>query len=489
MPASETFVIAGGGLAGAKAAEALREQGFSGRIVLAAEEDIRPYERPPLSKDYLQGKSERETIFVHSADWYDASRVELLPGTAVTGIDRGRREVTLSDGGRLAYGKLLLATGSAPRRLPLPGADADGVLYLRRVGDSDRIRDTFRAASRVLIIGAGWIGLEVAAAARLAGVEVTVLEAADLPLLHVLGPQVAPVFAGLHREHGADLRLGVRVAEITVSGQKATGARLADGTRIGADAVIIGIGAAPQTRLAEAAGLDVRDGVVTDASLRTSDPDIYAAGDIASAFHPLLGTHIRVEHWANALHQPETAAAAMLGRDAAYDRVPYFYTDQGMEYAGYAGPGGYDRVVFRGDVGKREFIAFWMSGGRVVAGMNVNIWDVTDAIQALIRSGQVADPARLADPAVPLEEVWSGPATAGITWLGSASHSCRHCRIRRHPAVVSGPPSGAIVPPDRRTIRARSGSRISRLGMSGLASRSVMSSCGHISPVIRRRTS
>ena len=236
------------------------------------------------------------------------TRVELLLGTAVTGIDRGRREVTLSGGGHLGYGRLLLATGSVPRRLPLPGADADGVLYLRRVEDSDRIRDTFTTASRVLIIGAGWIGLEVAAAARRAGVEVTILEAAELPLLHVLGPQVAPVFADLHREHGVDLRLGVRVAEITVSGGKATGARLADGTRIGADAVIVGIGAAPQTRLAEAAGLDVRDGVVTDASLRTSDPAIYAAGDIASAFHPLLGRHIRVEHWANALHQPETAA-------------------------------------------------------------------------------------------------------------------------------------------------------------------------------------
>jgi 3-phenylpropionate/trans-cinnamate dioxygenase ferredoxin reductase subunit len=407
MPATETFVIAGGGLAGAKAAQALREQGFSGRIVLAAEEDIRPYERPPLSKDYLQGKTERETIFVHPADWYDANRVELLTGTAVTGIDRGRREVTLSDGGRLVYDKLLLATGAAPRRLPLPGADADGVLYLRRVGDSDRIRDAFQAASRVLIIGAGWIGLEVAAAARLAGVEVTILEEADMPLLHVLGPKVAPVFAGLHREHGADLRLGARVAQITVSGQKATGARLTDGTRIGADAVIVGIGAAPRTELAEAAGLDVRNGVVTDASLRTSDPAIYAAGDIANAFHPLLGAHIRVEHWANALHQPETAAAAMLGQDAAYDRVPYFYTDQydlGMEYAGYAGPGGDDQVIFRGDVSKREFIAFWLSGGRVVAGMNVNIWDVNDAIQALIRSGQAADPARLADPAVPLEE-------------------------------------------------------------------------------------
>ncbi len=316
--------------------------------------------------------------------------------------------MTLSGGGHVAYDRLLLATGSEPRRLPLPGADADGVLYLRRVGDSDRIRDTFKSASRVLIIGAGWIGLEVAAAARIAGAGVTVLESAELPLLHVLGPQVAPVFADLHREHGVDLRLGVRVAEITVSGGKATGARLADGSLIGADAVIVGIGAAPNTGLADAAGLDVRDGVVTDASLRTSDPAIYAAGDIARAFHPLLGTHIRVEHWANALHQPEVAARAMLGQDAAYDRVPYFYTDQydlGMEYAGYAGPGGYDQVIVRGDAGKREFIAFWLSGGRVAAGMNVNTWDVNDAIQGLIRSGQQADPARLADPAVPLNEV------------------------------------------------------------------------------------
>ena len=408
MPASDTFVIAGGGLAGAKAAEALREQGFDGRIVLAAEENVRPYERPPLSKDYLQGKAGREKIFVHPPDWYDANRVGLLLGTTVTGIDRGRHEVTLSGGGHVAYNRLLLATGSEPRRLPLPGADADGVLYLRRVEESDRIRDTFKSASRVLIIGAGWIGLEVAAAARIAGAGVTVLETAELPLLHVLGPQIAPVFADLHREHGVDLRLGVRVAEITVSGGKVTGARLADGSLIGADAVIVGIGAAPNTGLAEAASLDVRDGVVTDASLRTSDPAIYAAGDVARAFHPLLGTHIRVEHWANALHQPEVAARAMLGQDAAYDRVPYFYTDQydlGMEYAGYAGPGGYDRLIVRGDVGKREFIAFWMSGGRVAAGMNVNTWDVNDAIQDLIRSGQQADPARLADPAIPLNEV------------------------------------------------------------------------------------
>jgi 3-phenylpropionate/trans-cinnamate dioxygenase ferredoxin reductase component len=411
MPARPVFVIAGGGLAGAKTAEALRGQGFDGRIMLIGEEEIRPYERPPLSKDYLQGKAGRETIFVHAPDWYDTHGVELLLGTTVTGIDRGRREVTVSGGGPVGYGKLLLATGSSPRHLPVPGAGLDGVLYLRRAGDSDRIRDTFTTASRVLIVGGGWIGLEVAAAARAAGVEVTILEREDLPLLQVLGPHVAPVFASLHREHGVDLRPGVQVAEITGTGGKATGARLADGTRIGADAVIVGIGAAPNTGLAEAAGLEVRDGVVTAASLRTSDPDIFAAGDVASAFHPLLGTRIRVEHWANALFQPETAAAAMLGQDVAYDRVPYFYTDQydlSMEYAGYAGPGGYDEVIFRGDVAKREFIAFWTSQGRVVAGMNVNIWDVTDTIADLIRSGKPADLARLADPAVPLEEV-AGP--------------------------------------------------------------------------------
>jgi len=293
---------------------------------------------------------------------------------------------------------------------------AGGVLYLRRVADSDRIRDTFTTASRVLIIGAGWIGLEVAAAARIAGVDVTVLEAAGLPLLHVLGPRVSPVFADLHRQHGVDLRAGVQVAELAVSGGKATGARLADGSRIGADAVIVGIGAAPRTRLAEEAGLEVRNGVVTDASLRTSDPAIYAAGDVANAFHPLPGAHIRVEHWANALHQPEAAAAAMLGQDASYDRVPYFYTDQydlGMEYAGYAGPGGHDQMILRGDAGKHEFIAFWLSGSRVVAGMNVNIWDVNDTIKDLIRSGQAVDPARLADPAVPLGEVATGSPPPG----------------------------------------------------------------------------
>jgi 3-phenylpropionate/trans-cinnamate dioxygenase ferredoxin reductase subunit len=408
---SAAHVIVGASLAGAKAAEALREEGFGGPIVLIGEETERPYERPPLSKDYLLGKAERDTVYVHPPTWYTEHDVDLRLGTQVTGVDPAGREVTLADGSRMGYAKLLLATGSSPRRLPVPGADADGVLYLRRVGDSDRIRAAFQDASRVAVIGAGWIGLETAAAARAAGVEVTVLEAAELPLLRVLGREVAEVFAGLHRENGADLRFGVQVAQITVSGGRADGVELADGTRIPADVVIVGVGITPNSQLAEAAGLQVRNGIVADAGLRSSDPDIYAAGDVANAYHPVLGRHIRVEHWANALRQPQVAARAMLGQDAVYDLVPYFYTDQydlGMEYAGYVEPGHYDQVVFRGDVDRREFVAFWLGGGRVLAGMNVNIWDVNEVIAAIVRDGRTVDAGRLANPDVPLEEFTGG---------------------------------------------------------------------------------
>jgi 3-phenylpropionate/trans-cinnamate dioxygenase ferredoxin reductase subunit len=408
MSGNSAYVIAGGGLAGAKAAETLRAEGFDGPVVLIGEETERPYERPPLSKDYLQGKAERETIFVHPQAWYADNQVELRLGSPVTGIDRAAHEVTLADGSRIGYAKLLLATGSSPRRLTVPGADADGVLYLRRVGDSDQIKAAFQTASRVAVIGAGWIGLEATAAARAAGAEVTVLEAAELPLLRVLGREVAQVFADLHRQHGVDLRFGVQVEEISVTGGRASGVRLADGSQVEADVVIVGVGITPNSQLAEAAGLEAGNGIVVDAALKSSDPDIFAAGDVASAYHPLLGRHIRVEHWANALNQPQAAARAMLGQDVAYDRVPYFYTDQydlGMEYAGYVEPGGYDQVVFRGEVDKREFVAFWLSGGRVLAGMNVNVWDVNDAIQDLVRGGRPVDPARLADTDVPLDQV------------------------------------------------------------------------------------
>jgi 3-phenylpropionate/trans-cinnamate dioxygenase ferredoxin reductase component len=408
MAAHTALVIVGAGLAGAKAAQTLREEGFSGQVVLLGEESERPYERPPLSKGYLLGKDERDTVYVHPAHWYADHDIDLRLGTTVTGIDAAAHEVALADGSRLGYGKLLLTTGSTPRRLPVPGADLDGVLYLRRLDDSDRIRETYASASRIAVIGAGWIGLETAAAARAAGVEVTLLERGELPLLNVLGREAAQIFADLHTGHGVDLRCGVRVAEIAGDGGRATGVLLADGSRIDADAVIVGIGITPNTRLAEAAGLETGNGVRVDAHLRSSNPDIHAAGDVANAFHPLLGTHIRVEHWANALNQPQTAAKAMLGQDVSYDRVPYFFTDQydlGMEYTGYVEPGGYDEVVFRGRTESREFIAFWLSGGRVLAGMNVNVWDVTDPIRTLVTSGRVVDTKKLADSGVPLTDL------------------------------------------------------------------------------------
>ncbi|MGW1992762.1 NAD(P)/FAD-dependent oxidoreductase [Embleya sp. NPDC001921] len=408
MTANRAHVIVGAGLGGAKAAQTLREQGFDGPLVLIGDERERPYERPPLSKGYLLGKEEREKAYVHPERWYADHGVDLRLDTTATALDPAAHRVTLGDGSRLDYAALLLATGASPRRLRVPGADLDGVLYLRRFADSDRLKAVFRPGAGIVVIGAGWIGLEAAAAARAAGAEVTVLESAELPLLRALGPEAARVFAELHRDHGVDLRLGVGVAEIGGDSGAVDGVLLTDGTRIEADAVVVGIGVTPNTGLAEAAGLAVDNGVVTDEHLRTSAPDVYAAGDVANARHPLLGRHIRVEHWANALNQPQTAARAMLGQDAVYDRLPYFFTDQydlGMEYTGYVEPDGYDRVVFRGDPAAREFVAFWLSGGRVLAGMNVNVWDVVEPVQALIRSGAAVDQARLADPQVSLESL------------------------------------------------------------------------------------
>ena len=408
MSADLRNVIVGASLAGAKAAQTLREEGFDGSIVLIGEEAERPYERPPLSKDYLQGKSERESIYVHPQTWYEDHNVELRLGVAVVGIDREQHEVTMADGEQLGYDKLLLTTGSSPRRLTVPGADLGGVLYLRRVQDSERLKSTLAAAARIVIVGAGWIGLETAAAARAADVEVTVLETAALPLLRVLGREVAQVFADLHRAHGVDLRFGAQLAEITGSDGHADGVRLADGTHVDADAVVVGVGITPNSQLAESAGIEVDNGVLVDASLRSSDPDVYAAGDVANALNPLYGKHIRVEHWANALNQPQAAAKAMLGQSVAYERVPYFYSDQydlGMEYTGYVEPDAYDQVVFRGNTDGREFIAFWLAEGRVLAGMNVNVWDVTDQIQALVRSGTQVDADELADPQTPLDSL------------------------------------------------------------------------------------
>jgi len=327
----------------------------------------------------------------------------------VTAVDAARHEVSTNRGEPIGYDKLLLATGSSPRRLTLRGADRHGVFYLRGFADCEALKSALQPATRLAVIGAGWIGLEVAAAARTLGVEVTVLERGELPLLRVLGRELAQVYADVHHAHGVDLRFGVQVAEITDDGQRTTGVLLADGTQIDAELVVIGVGITPNTELAEAAGLTVHNGIQVDEHLCSSDPDIYAAGDVANAFHPSLHKHTREEHWASALNQPATAAQSMLDHDAVYDRVPYFYSDQydlGMEYSGYVEPGDYDEVVFRGDVGKREFVAFWVKDRIVLAGMNVNIWDLTSAIQTLVSAHREVDTAKLADIEVPLTEVY-----------------------------------------------------------------------------------
>ncbi|HKC26680.1 MAG TPA: FAD-dependent oxidoreductase [Jatrophihabitans sp.] len=397
-----SIVIVGGGLAGAKTAEALREKGYAGPLTLLSSEQHLPYERPPLSKDYLAGKAPFDDAVVHPTQWYETHDVDLRRGVEVRAIHRDSSEVELSDGSRLGYGALVLATGSAPRRLPIAGAER--ALVLRTVEDSDAIRATFGEGRRLVLIGGGWIGLEVAAAARAQGTDVTVLEAAELPLLAVLGTEMATVFADLHRSNGVDLRTGVAIEEITD-----TGVRLADGTELPADAVVMGVGARPRTELAEAAGLDVENGVLVDAALRASDPAIYAVGDIANHDHPVLGHRVRVEHWATALNQPAAAAAALLGSSAAYQELPYFYSDQydlGMEYIGHAAPGSYTRVVTRGDVGAREFVAFWLDGDdHIVAAMNVNVWDVIDEIKPLIAGRTVVDVGKLTDPNTPYAEV------------------------------------------------------------------------------------
>jgi 3-phenylpropionate/trans-cinnamate dioxygenase ferredoxin reductase component len=281
------------------------------------------------------------------------------------------------------------------------------VYHLRDLEHADDLRAAVDTARGLVVIGGGWIGLEVAAVARQRGVEVTVVEAAALPLLGALGPELAAVFADLHREHGVDLRVGARLEEITTAGGVATGVRLADGTTLPADAVLVGVGAEPNVELADRAGLAVDNGVLVDAALRTSDPDIVAVGDIANAQHPVLGGRVRVEHWATALNQPTMAATTMLGRPASYAELPYFFTDQydlGMEYLGHAPAGSYHRVVVRGDTARREFVAFWLDAqDRVLAGMNVNIWDVTDTIKSMILAGQPVDADRLADPDVPMD--------------------------------------------------------------------------------------
>jgi 3-phenylpropionate/trans-cinnamate dioxygenase ferredoxin reductase component len=402
-----TFVIVGASLAGAKAAETLREEGFDGRIVLVGAEAERPYERPPLSKDYLRGEIQ-EKPYVHDEGFYAEREIELRTSTRAENIDLAAPELVLRGGERLRFDRLLLATGAEPRRLRIRGSGLDGIHYLRTIGDSEAMRERIEASERLVTIGAGWIGAEVAASARERGCEVTIIEMASVPLERVLGPEMGALYRDLHTDRGVELLADTGVEAFEGDG-KVRAVTTTDGRRIEADFVVVGVGAAPRTELADAAGLATENGVLVDEYLQTSAPGVFAAGDVANVLHPLYGERIRVEHWANALHQGPAAARRMLGKGTPYDRVPYFFSDQyeiGMEYAGHAT--GWDEVVYRGDPSSREFIAFWLRDRRLVASMNVNVSDVTDQIQELIRSATPVDPRRLADPDVPSESLAEG---------------------------------------------------------------------------------
>jgi 3-phenylpropionate/trans-cinnamate dioxygenase ferredoxin reductase component len=401
----QTFVIVGASLAGAKAAETLRGEGFDGKLVLIGEDPERPYERPPLTKDYLRDESPRERAYVHPESFYGEHDIELLTGTAVSALDVARKQLTLDSGRELGYDRLLLCTGATPRAISVPGADLDGVHYLRTLADCDVLRARLAAGGAVVVIGAGWIGSEFAASARMRGAEVTLVEQAAVPLEHVLGSEIGGMYAELHRDHGVRLLAGSGVASFEGEGSVCR-VRTGDGQAIDCDYVVVGIGVVPNTELAASAGLRTDNGIVVNERLSAGAADVYAAGDAANAWHPFYGHALRVEHWANALNQGPAAARSMLGQAVSYDRIPYFYSDQydvGMEYSGLATHG--DEVVFRGDPASRVFVAFWLREQRVVAGMNVNVWDVNEHVQALIRSRAVVETALLTDPDTPLDSL------------------------------------------------------------------------------------
>jgi 3-phenylpropionate/trans-cinnamate dioxygenase ferredoxin reductase subunit len=399
-------VIVGGGLAGATVAETLRGEGYDGRIRIISAEAHLPYLRPPLSKEYMTGGAERDSILVHPAAWYAEQAVELELGSSVSSLDPAGHAVSTSDGRVMAYDRLVLATGASPRRSTAPGADARGIHYLRTVDDSESLREALEpGGKKVVLVSAGWIGLEVAAAARGYGNDGTVIGMETIPLQGPLGDELGAVFRDLHVANGVTFLLPRSIASFEVADGAVTGIVTDRGELLPADVVVVGMGAVPNADLAKRAGLAVDNGLLVDAHLASSSPDIFGAGDLINAFHPAIRARMRNEHWANAIASGKVAARSALGQDAVHDEIPYFYTDQfdlGMEYSGYPPLTRDAEIVIRGDRDAREFVAFWVAGERVVAGMNVNVWDVNEQVQRLIRDRVRVDRGRLADADVDL---------------------------------------------------------------------------------------
>jgi 3-phenylpropionate/trans-cinnamate dioxygenase ferredoxin reductase subunit len=396
MPADSCVVI-GASLAGGRAAEALRQSGYGGRIVLVGAEPDRPYERPPLSKDYLRRELPEEKLYLRPAAYYSEQRIELRLGVRATRLDPAEKIVELESGERLPYDRLLIATGCELRRLGIPGVGLAGVRYLRTRVDSAALAALLEETRRVVVIGAGFIGSEVAASARMLGREVTLLEAAPVPLARALGAKMGEVCAAIHRDHGVDLRLSCGVKEFRGAG-RVEEVVLADGSAVPCDVAIVGVGVAPTVGWLEGSGVALDNGVVVNEYCETSLPGVYAAGDVANAWNPLYGERLRVEHYDNAQNQGIAAGRAMAGVREPYAPVLFFWSDQyehTLQYVGHGG--GEDEVVLRGDPSTRSFTAFYLRQGRLRAAFAIGRPKEIMAARRLIQSGRQVDPGVLAD--------------------------------------------------------------------------------------------
>jgi 3-phenylpropionate/trans-cinnamate dioxygenase ferredoxin reductase subunit len=405
MPDRQTFVIIGANMAGGRAAQALRKEGFTGPIVLIGEEPDAPYERPPLSKEYLRGQVAKEKIYLAKEDFAAENDVDLRLGVRAERIDVAQRAVTLASGESVAYDKLLIATGGRPRRLTVPGADLDGVYYLRTFADSEAIAAELQEGKRAVVIGAGFIGAEVAASARMQGLDVTLLEIASVPLERALGADVGRIYAQLHRDHGVDLRLDEGIERIE-GATRAERVVTTKGNSIDCDFVVAGVGIEPNVEIAEGTGIDVDNGIVVDEYCRTNVEDVFAAGDVANFYHPVLEQRFRVEHWENAQGQGRAAALNMLGRDEPYTDIPWFWSDQydvNMQYAGHASS--WDATAVRGDPEARDGTIFYLKDGRFLAVLAFNRFRDVRRARALLAAGVSPDPAQLADEDVDLQSL------------------------------------------------------------------------------------